>query len=124
MSFTVKVLAQLDLLKNLLRTKAYKNDVQHLKKELDEKVVKLHLPALNAELTVLTHIKPQVDRFVFPDVHRTVFAQEHADYIGIKVEGRFSQRFGFSRHCPGDTPHSCAGGTSHEKFPHQRQLMD
>ena len=30
---------------------------------------------------------PQVDRFVFPDVHRTVFAQEHADYIGIEVEG-------------------------------------
>ena len=22
-----------------------------------------------------------------PDVHRTVFAQEHADYIGINVEG-------------------------------------
>ena len=128
-------------------TKAFKTDVQLLPKELDEKVVKLHLPALGAELTVLTReqavfmvveaqgpfkdphkrygavrfsrwscvvhfiftvlhgvtvlasgrllnllpvqldVRPQVDRFVFPDVHRTVFAQEHADYIGIKVEG-------------------------------------
>ena len=35
-------------------TKAFKTDVQLLPKELDEKVVKLHLPALGAELTVLT----------------------------------------------------------------------
>ena len=38
-------------------------------------------------LPVQLDVRPQVDRFVFPDVLRTVFAQEHADYIGIKVEG-------------------------------------
>ena len=32
-------------------------------------------------LPVQLDVRPQVDRFVFPDVHRTVFAQEHADYI-------------------------------------------
>ena len=41
-------------------------------KEFDEKVVKLHFPALGAELIVLTHIKPQVDRFVFPDGHLVI----------------------------------------------------
>ena len=38
-------------------------------------------------LPVQLDVHPQVDRFVFPDVHRTVFAQEHAVYIRIKVEG-------------------------------------
>merc|ERR1711971_1048367 len=37
-SFTNQVLAQLDLLKNWKETKAYKNDVYLLPKELDEKV--------------------------------------------------------------------------------------
>merc|ERR1711998_493948 len=36
-SFTNQVLAQLDLLKNWKETKAYKNDVYLLPKELDEK---------------------------------------------------------------------------------------
>ena len=49
------------------KNSAYKNDFYLLPVQLD--------------------VRPQVDRFVFPDVHRTVFAQEHADYIGIKVEG-------------------------------------
>merc|ERR1711945_87850 len=68
-SFTNQVLGQLDLLRNWKETKAYKNEVYLLPKELDEKVAKLRLPALGAELTVLT--------------------QEQADYIGVKVEGPF-----------------------------------
>merc|ERR1712226_1483873 len=68
-SFTNQVLAQLDLLKNQKETKAYKNDVYLLPKELDEKVAKLHLPALGANLTKLT--------------------KEQADYIGVNVEGPF-----------------------------------
>merc|ERR1712199_65203 len=68
-SFTNQVLAQLDLLKNWKETKAYKNDVYLLPKELDEKVAKLHLPALGANLTVLS--------------------KEQADYIGVPVGGPF-----------------------------------
>merc|ERR1712095_46210 len=68
-SFTNQVLAQLDLLKNWKETKAYKNDVYLLPKILDEKVAALHLPALGAEMTVLT--------------------KEQADYIGVKSEGPF-----------------------------------
>merc|ERR1719206_999561 len=68
-SFTNQVLAQLDLLKNWKETKAYKNDVYLLPKDLDEKVAKLHLPALGAELTTLT--------------------KAQADYIGVKGEGPF-----------------------------------
>merc|ERR1711877_105394 len=68
-SFTNQVLAQLDLLKNWKETKAYKNEVYLLPKELDEKVASLHLPALGAELTKLT--------------------QEQADYIGVKGTGPF-----------------------------------
>merc|ERR1711881_502255 len=62
-SFTNQVLGQLDLLKNWKETKAYKNDVYLLPKNLDEKVARLHLPALGAELTTLTH--------------------DQADYIGV-----------------------------------------
>jgi len=62
-SFTNQVLAQLDLLKNAKETKAYKNDVYLLPKELDEKVALLHLPALGAHLTTLT--------------------KEQAEYIGV-----------------------------------------
>merc|ERR1712025_1526299 len=62
-SFTNQVLAQLDLLKNWKETKAYKNDVYLLPKSLDEKVARLHLPALGAVLTVPS--------------------KEQADYIGL-----------------------------------------
>jgi len=68
-SFTNQVLAQLDLLKNWKETKKYKNDVYLLPKELDEKVARLHLPALGAEMTVLS--------------------KEQADYIGVKVAGPY-----------------------------------
>merc|ERR1712072_118730 len=68
-SFTNQVLAQLDLLNNSNVTKAYKNDVYLLPKDLDEKVARLHLPALGANLTTLS--------------------KEQADYIGVKVEGPY-----------------------------------
>merc|ERR1711896_106555 len=68
-SFTNQVLAQLDLLKNWQGDKAYKNDVYLLPKELDEKVARLHLPALGASMTTLS--------------------KEQADYIGVKVGGPF-----------------------------------
>merc|ERR1739847_174424 len=68
-SFTNQSLAQLDLLKNWKEGKGYKNDVYLLPKELDEKVARLHLPALGANLTTLS--------------------KEQADYIGVKVEGPF-----------------------------------
>jgi len=66
-SFTNQVLAQIDLLK--AKEKGYKNEVYLLPKELDEKVARLHLPALGAELTKLT--------------------KEQADYIGVKGNGPF-----------------------------------
>merc|ERR1711985_71341 len=72
-SFTNQTLAQLDLLKNWKETKKYKNDVYLLPKELDEKVARLHLPALGAVLTELT--------------------KEQADYIGVKVEGPYKGEF-------------------------------
>merc|ERR1712036_195002 len=68
-SFTNQVLGQLDLLKNWKENKGYKNDVYLLPKELDEKVARLHLPALGAELTKLS--------------------KEQADYIGVSVNGPF-----------------------------------
>jgi adenosylhomocysteinase len=68
-SFTNQVLAQLDLLKNWKETKAYKNDVYLLPKDLDEKVARLHLPSLGAKLTELS--------------------KEQADYIGVKVGGPY-----------------------------------
>merc|ERR1711981_1030113 len=68
-SFTNQVLAQLDLLKNWKEGKGYKNEVYLLPKELDEKVARLHLPALGADLTELS--------------------KEQADYIGVKAEGPF-----------------------------------
>merc|ERR1711874_585934 len=71
-SFTNQTLAQLDLLRNWKEAKPeekYKNDVFLLPKELDEKVARLHLPALGAQLTQLT--------------------QEQAEYIGVNVEGPF-----------------------------------
>merc|ERR1712000_429775 len=68
-SFTNQTLAQLDLLKNWKETKAYKNNVYLLPKELDEKVARLHLPSLGAEMTALS--------------------KEQADYIGVKVDGPY-----------------------------------
>merc|ERR1739844_560969 len=68
-SFTNQVLAQIDLLKNTKENKGYKNDVYLLPKNLDEKVARLHLPALGAELTVLS--------------------KDQADYITVPVEGPY-----------------------------------
>merc|ERR1712099_109412 len=68
-SFTNQTLAQLDLLRNWKETKAYKNDVYLLPKELDEKVARLHLGALGAKLTVLT--------------------KEQSEYVGIPIEGPY-----------------------------------
>merc|ERR1712070_600205 len=71
-SFTNQTLAQLDLLRNYRETdasKKYKNDVYLLPKELDEKVARLHLPALGAQLTQLS--------------------KEQADYIGVPVDGPY-----------------------------------
>merc|ERR1711878_184060 len=68
-SFTNQVLAQLDLLKNWKETKAYKNDVYLLPKELDEKVASLYLPSLGAELTELS--------------------KDQADYIGVPMAGPY-----------------------------------
>merc|ERR1712224_212794 len=80
-SFTNQVLAQLDLLENTKKNKGYKTDqVYLLPKELDEKVARLHLGALGAEMTALT--------------------KEQADYIGVKVEVLTSQT-------PTDTEHAC-----------------
>merc|ERR1712110_339287 len=68
-SFTNQVLAQLDLLDNWKNNKGYKNEVYLLPKRLDEKVARLHLGALGADLTVLS--------------------KEQADYIGVSVDGPF-----------------------------------
>merc|ERR1712139_598681 len=68
-SFTNQTLAQLDLLKNWKETKAYKNQVYLLPKELDEKVARLHLGAIGAKITDLT--------------------AEQAEYIGVKVTGPY-----------------------------------
>ena len=53
-SFTNQVLAQLDLWENRATDKYQKGKVYVLPKELDEKVAALHLPALGAELTILS----------------------------------------------------------------------
>merc|ERR1712039_139723 len=71
-SFTNQVLAQLDLLRNWKEADAsskYKNDVYLLPKNLDEKVARLHLPALGAQLTQLS--------------------KEQAGYIGVPVDGPY-----------------------------------
>merc|ERR1712209_154102 len=68
-SFTNQVLAQLDILKNVKENKGYKNQVYLLPKELDEKVARLHLPALGAELTELS--------------------KDQADYIGVPMAGPY-----------------------------------
>ncbi|MDG1429103.1 MAG: adenosylhomocysteinase [Crocinitomicaceae bacterium] len=65
-SFTNQTLAQLELWNN---ADAYENDVYMLPKHLDEKVAKLHLAKVGAELTELR-----------PD---------QASYIGVEVEGPY-----------------------------------
>ncbi len=65
-SFTNQTLAQIELWKN---SDAYENNVYMLPKHLDEKVAKLHLARLGAELETLN-----------PD---------QADYIGVPVNGPF-----------------------------------
>merc|ERR1719486_1614890 len=68
-SFTNQTLAQIDLLNNWKKNGSYKNDVYLLPKNLDEKVARLHLPALGAKLTKLT--------------------KEQADYINVPVNGPY-----------------------------------
>merc|ERR1711929_43979 len=68
-SFTNQALAQIDLNRNWTTGKAYKNDVYLLPKALDEKVASLHLPALGAQMTIMT--------------------QAQADYIGVPVAGPY-----------------------------------
>merc|ERR1711912_189532 len=71
-SFTNQTLAQLDLLRNYKEAdaaKKYKNDVYLLPKNLDEKVARLHLMGVGAQLTELS--------------------KEQADYIGVPVGGPY-----------------------------------
>jgi len=68
-SFSNQVLAQIDLWQNKDTTKYEKGKVYKLPKVLDEKVARLHLPSLNAELDELS--------------------QAQADYLSIPKEGPF-----------------------------------
>jgi adenosylhomocysteinase len=65
-SFTNQVLAQVELWKN---GDAYKNEVYVLPKHLDEKVARLHLERIGAQVTELS--------------------DEQADYIGVEKDGPF-----------------------------------
>lgn len=65
-SFTNQVLAQIEL---YTKPEQYPVGVYTLPKTLDEKVARLHLPALGVELTTLT--------------------QEQAEYIGVPVDGPY-----------------------------------
>jgi len=67
-SFTNQVIAQIDLWENR-NTGKYKVNVYTLPKVLDEKVARLHLPALNAKLTKLS--------------------KNQADYIHVNSEGPY-----------------------------------
>jgi len=68
-SFTNQALAQLELWKEKTTGKYAKGHVYLLPKHLDEKVARLHLGSLGANLTVLT--------------------KEQSDYVGIPVEGPY-----------------------------------
>ena len=68
-SFSNQALAQIDLWQNKDTTKYEKGKVYKLPKILDEKVARLHLPALQAELDELS--------------------QEQATYLDIPKEGPF-----------------------------------
>ncbi len=65
-SFTNQVMAQIELWNH---SDKYENKVYVLPKHLDEKVARLHLKKIGAQLTTLT--------------------QEQADYLGLKVEGPY-----------------------------------
>nr|WP_298924143.1 adenosylhomocysteinase [uncultured Allomuricauda sp.] len=69
-SFTNQTLAQIELWKN---SDKYENDVYMLPKHLDEKVAKLHLARLGAELTELK--------------------KDQAEYIGVTVEGPYKPEY-------------------------------
>ena len=69
-SFTNQTLAQIELWKN---SDNYGNEVYMLPKHLDEKVAKLHLSRLGAELTELEKYQ--------------------ADYIGVTVEGPYKPEY-------------------------------
>lgn len=68
-SFTNQTLAQIELWKERETGKYQRGKVYVLPKELDEKVARLHLAKLGAELTVLT--------------------KEQAEYIGVTPEGPY-----------------------------------
>ena len=65
-SFTNQVMAQMELFSN---GESYENNVFVLPKHLDEKVARLHLQKIGAQLTSLT--------------------PEQAEYLGIPVEGPY-----------------------------------
>nr|WP_298996756.1 adenosylhomocysteinase [uncultured Allomuricauda sp.] len=69
-SFTNQTLAQIELWNN---SDKYHNEVYMLPKHLDEKVAKLHLSRLGAELTELK--------------------KDQAEYIGVTVEGPFKPEY-------------------------------
>ena len=69
-SFTNQTLAQIELWKN---SDKYENEVYMLPKHLDEKVAKLHLSRLGAELTELR--------------------EDQAEYIGVPKEGPFKPEY-------------------------------
>lgn len=69
-SFTNQTLAQIELWNNIDN---YENKVYMLPKHLDEKVAKLHLEKIGAELTELR--------------------KDQADYIGVKVEGPYKPEY-------------------------------
>jgi adenosylhomocysteinase len=68
-SFTNQVLAQIELWQN---AEKYDNEVYVLPKHLDEKVARLHLGRIGADLTELS--------------------DEQADYIGVSKEGPFKPK--------------------------------
>jgi len=65
-SFTNQVMAQIEFYKN---SDNYENQVYILPKKLDEKVARLHLAKVGANLTALS--------------------QEQADYINVPVDGPY-----------------------------------
>jgi len=69
-SFTNQVIAQMELWNNK-GTDKYANQVYNLPKHLDEKVARLHLAAVQAELTILS--------------------KDQADYIGVDVNGPYKK---------------------------------
>ncbi|MGH8469652.1 MAG: adenosylhomocysteinase [Gammaproteobacteria bacterium] len=69
-SFSNQVLAQIELWNNF---KSYQNRVYTLPQHLDEKVARLHLAKVGADLTVLT--------------------EEQAEYIGVSIEGPYKPEY-------------------------------